>query len=70
MFADKDAFLLGAQPLSGAGLDFEAKTSLGPIEGYPKIGVGRAQTGNAAFGFTLQLGPDYLPQGAQAGPSR
>jgi hypothetical protein len=68
LFADKDAFLLGAQPLSGAGLDFEAKTSLGPIKF--KIGVGRAQTGNAAFGFTLQLGPDYLPQGAQAGPSR
>jgi hypothetical protein len=66
LFADKDAFLLGTQPFSGAGLSFEAKTSLGPIKF--QVGVGRAQTGKGAFGFTLQLGPDYLPQGAQGGP--
>ncbi len=65
LFADKDAFLLGSQPVSGAGLSFEAKTSLGPIKF--QIGAGRSQTGNPAFGFSLHLGPDYLPQAPQPG---
>ena len=60
LFADKDAFLQGSQPITGGGLSFEAKTSLGPIKF--QIGAGRSQTGSTAWGFSLHLGPDFLPQ--------
>jgi hypothetical protein len=63
LFADKDAFLQGSQPVTGGGLSFEAKTSLGPIKF--QVGAGRSQTGGTALGFSLQLGPDYLQPAAQ-----
>lgn len=60
LFADKDAFLQGSQPVTGGGLSFEAKTSLGPIKF--QVGAGRSQTGSTAWGFSLHLGPDFLQQ--------
>ena len=65
LYLDKDALDSRADLLvGGGGIGFEGKTSSGtPLK--LRLGAGRDQTGSGAGFFTIQIGPDYLPQSPQ-----
>ena len=58
LFADKDAFLQGSQPMTGGGLSFEADPRLG--QSSSRSVPGDHKTGSTAWGFSRHLGPDFL----------